>query len=175
MKRLIRHSPAIVIATIALGVSITGTAFGSPAKSSSTVTPAQAKKIADAEIKRLAPSLSVKSARSAVVASSPALYAQVTAQGVVSSNARGVVQANVTRARSGLYCFTGLGSEPKGGVATIDEAIPGPGSGVDLIQVGLGRFVHRIGNCPEATQAYVDTFTPTGDLVDDPFFVVFWS
>jgi hypothetical protein len=172
MKRLIRHSPAIALATVALVLALTGTALGSRTATSAAITPGQVKKIADAEIKRLAPGLSVSSARTA---DSPATYAQVTAAGVVTVNARGIVQANVTRARSGLYCFTGLARVPKGGVAIIDEAIPGPGSGVDLIQVGLGRFVHRVGNCPDGTQAYVDTFTPTGDLVDDPFFVVLWS
>jgi hypothetical protein len=182
MKDLARHSPAVVIATVALAVAATGTALGGPTRSTATVTPAQAKKIAksvaDAEIKRLAPSLSVKSAQTAAVANvatAPAVYAQVTAAGVVTVNVRGVAQANVTRARSGLYCFSGLAAMPRGGVAIIDEAIPGSGSGVDLVQVGLGRFVHKVGSCPEGTQAYVITFTPTGELVDDPFFVLFWS
>ena len=178
MKR-IRHFPAIVIAAAALVVAATGTAFGGQFTGAASITPAQvrtiAKSVADAEVTRLAPGLSVKSAKSAVAASSPAVYAQITAAGVVTVNVRGVAQANVTRARSGLYCFSGLATMPRGGVATIDEAIPGSGSGVDLVQVGLGRFVHKVGSCPEGTQAYVITFTPAGDLVDDPFFVAFWS
>jgi hypothetical protein len=181
MKAAFRHRWGFVIATVVAVAVVAGSAFARPNGSTAPITAAQAKSIAkavaDREIGRLGPTLSVKTARtagSATAADAPAMYAQVTAGGTVTTNARGIAQANLVRPRSGLYCFLGLPGVPKGGVAIIDEAIPGPGSGVDLIQFGLGRFTHRIGSCPEGTQAYVDTFTTAGDLVDDPFFVVLW-
>ncbi len=185
MKRPIQHARTIVIASAVLASAATGAAFARPTASmseSSQITPAQVKRIArsvaDTEIARLAPRLSVKSAQtasSATSASSPALYAQVTGSGAVTTNSQGIVQANVIRPHKGLYCFVGLPSAPKGGVVTIDSAIPGTGSGGDLAQVGLGRIVHRlVGECPTGTQAYVVTFPPDGGVVDDPFFVVFW-
>jgi hypothetical protein len=177
MRHLVRHSSAVVIATAALVVAVTQTAFGGPTRSTSSVTPAQAKKIAksvaDAEITRLAPSLSVKSAETAVSAASagsPALYAQVTGLGAVTTNSRGVVQQNVSHPKTGIYCFSGLASTPKGGVAILDALPPGA-SGADLAQVGVGTLAA----CPAGTQAVVGTFAPSGDLANDPFFVVFWS
>jgi hypothetical protein len=182
MKRLAQNWPAIVLATAVVIAAMSGVAFAGSTKTSE-LTPAQVKKIAksvaDAEVARLAPGLSVRSARTASVATSaraPAMYAQVTSGGGVTTNSQGIAQGNVIRAHAGLYCFVGLSSVPKGGVVTVDSAIPGPGSGGDLAQVGLGRIVHRlVGECPDGTQAYVVTFTPTGEIVDDPFFVVFWS
>jgi hypothetical protein len=182
MKRPIRYARTIVIAGALLAAAATAAAFARPT-GTSQITPAQVKRIArsvaDAEIGRLAPRLSVKSAQtasSATSANAPALYAQVTGSGAVTTNSEGIVQANIIRPHKGLYCFVGLPSAPKGGVVTIDAAIPGTGSGGDLAQVGLGRIVHRlVGECPTGTQAYVVTFTPAGEVVDDPFFVVLWT
>jgi len=104
------------------------------------------------------------------------VYARVTAGGEVTANSQGIAQANLVKAAKGIYCFVGLASAPKGGVVTIDSNVPGPGSGSDLAQVGLGRLVtRRLDTCPEGTQAYVATFTPATELVDDPFFVLFWN
>jgi hypothetical protein len=169
MKRLGTQVPAIVISAGALLVALTGFAT---AGTSASVTPAQvraiAKTVANAQITARAPSLSVASARTA---SSPGMYAQVSGTGVVSANATGVTQANVVHSRTGVYCFVGLRSAPKGGVAVLDALPPGA-SGPDQVQVGVGTF----GACPAGTQAVVGTFkTDGGDLVDDPFFVVFWS
>jgi hypothetical protein len=177
-----RHAPNTLIVGIAaalLTAAAAGVALARPdAAATSPITAAQAnriaKSVADAEITRLAPRLSVSSAGSATA---PALYAQVTAAGAVTGNSHGITQANVVHAAPGFYCFVGLPTAPKGGVVNIDAATPGPGSGPDLAQVGLGRISYgRFGTCPEGTQAYVLTFPrDPGPFVDDPFFVVFWS
>jgi hypothetical protein len=174
MKRLIRQSPAIVIATAALVVAVTGTAVAGPGATTAGITASQARKIAksvsDAEIARLAPTLSVRTARTA---NAPAGYAQVTAAGVVTANSRGIAQANVSRPEPGLYCFRGFPTAPTGGLVTVDSNVTGGGSGPDLAQVGITP----LSRCPAGTQAHVATFPPdyaSAGLVDDPFFVVFW-
>jgi hypothetical protein len=169
MKRLYTSVPALVISAAALLVTLTGLAT---AGTTAGVTPAQvraiAKSVANAQITARAPSLSVASARSA---GAPALYAQVTGTGVITANAAGITQANIVHSRTGVYCFVGLRTAPKGGVAVLDALPPGA-SGPDQAQVGVGTF----GACPAGTQAVVGTFKSDGGvLVDDPFFVVLWS
>ena len=177
MKRLMGQFPAIVISAGALLVALTGFATAGPNASTAGVTPQQArliaKSVAGAEITRRAPGLTVKSAQSAttaLMANSPATYAQVTAAGVVTANARGIVQANVSHPEAGFYCFHGLLRVPKGGLAIVDSNVPGGGSGVSLVQVG----VSSVRRCPSETQAHVVTFGDETGFVDDPFFVVFW-
>ena len=172
MKRLSDQFPALAISVGALVVVMTGVATAGPTGSTAGVTPAQvrkiAKSVADAEVTRLAPTLTVAHARTA---NAPALAAQVTAAGVVTANSRGITQANVIHPEAGIYCFRGLPSVPKGGIVVVDSNASGGGSGGDLAQVG----VTSLRRCPEGTQAHVGTFPPTGGgLVDDPFFVVFW-
>lgn len=171
MKPIVQQWPALLIAAVALGIALTSQALAGGTVSTA-VTPAQvrqiAKAVANAQITARAPSLSVASARSAAA---PAMYAQVSGAGVVSSNASGITQANVIHPRSGVYCFVGLRSRPRGGVAILDALPPGA-SGANLTQVGIGTF----GPCPAGTQAVVGTFTPgDGALEDEPFFVMLWS
>lgn len=137
------------------------------------------KKLAAAEVKRLAPTLSVRSAKTAVTAqiairaaaaSGLAMSAQVTAAGVVTGNSQGITQANVIHPRAGVYCFTGLPTAPKGGVGVLDANPPTGFSNANLIQVGAGAS----GVCPAGSQALVATFHPTAGFVDEPFLVVFW-
>jgi hypothetical protein len=164
-----RQGPALVVAAAALLMALTGFAT---AGTTAGVTPAQvraiAKSVANAQITARAPSLSVASAKSA---GAPALYAQISGAGVVEANSAGIAQANVVHSRTGVYCFLGLRNAPRGGVAVLDALPPGA-SGPDQAQVGVGTF----GACPAGTQAVVGTFESDGGvLVDDPFFVVFWS
>ncbi len=174
MKRRIRHWWTVAIAAVVLVAAGTGAALARPSSSTSGITPAQVKKIAksvaDAEIARLAPTLSVKNALaadSAISANSPAFYAQVTGAGAVTTNSLGIAQGNVSHPQRGLYCFSGLRSAPKGGVAILDALPPGA-SGANLAQVGVGTFAR----CPAGTQALVGTIRPdSGDQVDEPFFV----
>jgi hypothetical protein len=178
MKRLSRHSWTFVVAIGVLVAAATGATLARPVASTSQITPTQvkriAKSVADSEISRLAPGLSVKSARtagSATSANAPALYAQVTSGGAVTTNSQGIVQGNVSHPSPGFYCFSGFPSPPKGGLVTLDTNVPGGGSGPDLAQVGVGS----IGRCPAGTQAFVAIFPrDEGAFVDDPFFVVFW-
>lgn len=168
---LSRQLPAIAISSAALLVALSGFATAGPNATTAGVTPAQvrtiAKTVSNAQITARAPSLSVASARSA---GAPALYAQVSGGGVVSSNAAGISQANVVHPRTGVYCFLGLRNAPRGGMAILDALPPGA-SGADEVQVGVGTF----GLCPAGTQAVVGTATtPDGFLNDDPFFVTFW-
>jgi hypothetical protein len=177
VKRLIVQVPALVIAAIALLVALTGFATAGPDATTASVTPAQARAIAKAEVMRLAPTLSVKSARTAttaLTANSPALYAQVTAAGIVTASSRGIVQANVSHPEPGIYCFSGLPQAPKGGLVVVDSNANGGGSGPDLAQVGITT----LRRCPGGSggQAHVATFARDegGPFLDDPFFVVFW-
>jgi hypothetical protein len=178
MKPLIRQFPAIAISAGALLVALTGFATASPTASTAGVTPAQvrtiAKAVANERITARASTLSVASTRTAATANAPALYAQVTGAGVVTANSRGITQANVARPEPGLYCFSGLTTVPKGGLVTVDSNVTGGGSGPDLAQVGITS----LRRCPAGTQAHVATFpqeyNSNGQLVDDPFFVVFW-
>jgi hypothetical protein len=165
MNRLIVQVPALGIAAIALLVALTGFATAGPS-ATTTVTPSQVRAIAKAEVVRLAPTLSVRSSK---IANSPARVARISGAGVV-TNAVGIAQGNVVHPRAGVYCFKGLRTAPKGGVAVLDALPPGA-SGADQVQVGVGTF----GACPAGTQAVVGAFkVPSGDLVDDPFFVAFW-
>ena len=174
MKRLSDQLPALVLATGALLVALTGYATASPNASSAGVTPKQARAIAKAEVMRLAPTLTVRSARTAttaLTANAPALYAQVTAAGIVTANSRGIAQANVTHPETGIYCIGGLATAPKGGLVVIDSNASAGGTGLDLAQVG----VTGLRRCPAGAQAHVATFgRDEGPFLDDPFFVVFW-
>lgn len=172
MKRVLQQWPAVVIATVALVIAVTGQAVAGPSAPSVGVTPAQARQIAktvsNAQITARAPGLSVASAKTA---GSPALYAQVTAAGVVTGNSLGISQANVIHPRTGFYCFMGLRTAPKGGVGILDALPPTGFSNANQIQVGAGS--HR--SCPAGTQALVATFDPAAGFVDEPFLVMFWS
>jgi hypothetical protein len=167
MNRLLRSSWTIVIAIVLLGAVATGVALARPVAQTAQITPAQvkriAKSVADAEIARLGPRLSVASANS------PALYAQVSRAGTLSGNSKGIAQGNISHPEPGLYCFSGLGNAPKGGMAILDALPPGA-AGPDGVQVGIGSF----GRCPTGTQALVATFEGEGTLVDDAFIVTFW-
>jgi hypothetical protein len=160
----------LLIVTTAVVIAVVTPAVASPTKESA-ITPSDvrriAKAVADAEIARLAPGLSV---RSAATANSTAMYAQIASGGAVTTNSMGIVQGSVVHPEPGFYCFTKLRNAPKGGVATIDTNVAGGGSGGDLVQVGVGT----IRRCPAGTQAFVAIFKTEGGFVDDPFFVVFW-
>ncbi|HEU0305002.1 MAG TPA: hypothetical protein VFR32_10535 [Gaiellaceae bacterium] len=202
MTGLIGLFRTIGIAAVAAFAAVAGAALAGPSGTTANVTPAQVKKIAKtvagAEIRRLAPRLSVQNARSAhtartaniagragtadtattaqvattaEAARAPAVYAQVTGAGVVTANARGIGQANVTHPKPGFYCFSGLPFTIRGGLVTVDSNVPGGGSGPDLAQLGLSTVT----GCPAGTQAHVVIFPrDEGPFVDDPFFVVLW-
>ena len=164
MTRLVRNRWTIVTAMVALLAGATGATFAHSSAGAPRITPAQVKRIADAEIRRLAPTLTVKSARS------PALYAHVSGGGNISGSAQGISVANISHPSRGIYCFSGLSTAPKGGLAVLDALPPGA-SGPNLAQVGVGSF----SRCPSGTQAIVATFSASEGFTDDAFIVMFWS
>jgi hypothetical protein len=121
MKRVIRRpSPAMVVAIVALIAALGGTAVGA-----AFVSKKQAKKIAKNQVNKLAPGLSVASAKTADTASNLAdqsqqirAWASISAGGSVlaSKNVSSVVQDG-----DGRYCFD-LPFTPNAAVATLDGA-----------------------------------------------------
>jgi hypothetical protein len=165
MRKISLSQWALVAAALLGAAAAMGATFAH-GSGTAQITPAQVKRIADAEIRRLAPTLTVKSARS------PAFYAHVAGNGSVNGAAQGITSANITHPSTGIYCFSGLAAAPKGGMAILDAVTPPPTfSGPDLVQVGVGT----INRCPSGTQAVVATFGVESGFLDDPFIVMFWS
>jgi hypothetical protein len=133
----VRHrmpSAAMVVAIIALIFAVAGTAVGGVATISalSKKEKKQTRNIADSEIAKKAPGLSVANAVNAQNAANlggqpassyaPATTlrtATVAADGTVdAAHSDGVSQANVTDPVPGIYCFNGLGPAPRSVVAS---------------------------------------------------------
>ncbi|MGB6424733.1 MAG: hypothetical protein WBF18_05590 [Solirubrobacterales bacterium] len=156
----LKPSPALVLASIALLLALTGAAVAGPQVfSKKGVTKSKVKSIskrqANAQITARAPGLSVANSRTADSAN-PTAFAQVAADGTVNAaTSKGVTQANVINAGpiTGYYCFGNLPFVPRGGNATVDW---NAGSIDTFALIGLG------GNpsCPAGTQLFVDTRLP---------------
>jgi len=160
MLRRIRRlpSPAIVIAMLALVAGVTGAAVAQPV-ANKAVTTSKAKKIADKEIKKKAPGLSVASAGSLT------MYGQIKAAGTLTGNTSGI--GAVSHPIAGIYCLSGLAAPPKGGVATVDFNDQSD----EFAQFGLGT----VNVCPSGTQAFVNTIHNTTDsFADAGFFVTIY-
>jgi hypothetical protein len=181
VKHLIRgrQTPALVVAILALVAAVTGVAIGSPGAHSSAAAMTKkkvkkiAKNVADQEITKLAPTLSVKSAQTAATADRLSMFAQVTAGGSIIGSSLGV--GSVSHPTQGIYCFSGLARQPIGGEATADFNDPATATD-QYAQFGLGRDIS--GFCPTGTQAMVGTFAINGtggaDLHNAGFFVEMW-
>ena len=172
MKKLLlraRQAPALVIAVLALVAAVAGVAIANPSAftSGGPITKKKVKKIsknvADSEIGKLAPGLTVSRANA------------LTAYGHVSTGG-GVSQASglgtVTRPAAGIYCFNGMPRTPLGGEATVDYNDSPIGY---TAQIAIGRDI--TGFCPAGTQAAVGVqsggSSPSGQNAG--FFVEFWS
>jgi len=95
--------------------------------------------------------------------------ANISAAGAVLAGSLGIAQANVTHTSTGFYCFSGLGTAPVGGVATVDYSE----AGKDVaIQLDMGRPPGEL--CPAGTQAFVDPREKAGEPVDAGFFVLLY-
>jgi hypothetical protein len=133
-----RPSAAMIVAVLALCMSVAGTAvaagvFTSPEKKAIKKI---AKKQANKRITARAGSLSVANA---VTSNGPAAYANVSTAGtVVATQTRGVANTNITNPTAGHYCFKGLPAY-KTAMATLSSGatpqnshtstgVPGPGS-----------------------------------------------
>lgn len=173
-------SPGTVMGFLALAIALGGSAWAAPGshpsahaakkKTSHGITTSQVKKIADAEIKKLAPTLSVASAQSATTA-------QSAATATTANIASNVYSANV------LANGTVLGSIPAG--ATDSKSLGGPG----IYVVSFGRSISgctisgaAANTTPpqpafvtvsvhNATAILVTTSDPTNTPADEPFYV----
>src|SRR4051794_38590096 len=103
--RRLKPSPALVLASIAVLLALTGAAIAGPRAISRALTKATVKKIskkqANALITKRAPGLAVASAQSAQSADSanPSAFAQVAADGTLNpANSKGLTQANLINA-----------------------------------------------------------------------------
>jgi hypothetical protein len=181
MKQLIRgrHTPAMAVAVLALVAAVTGAAVANPgAHSSVTITKKKVKKIAksvaDQEIAKLAPSLSVKAAGTAGTAGTAdklSMFAQVASGGGFVGSRLGV--GSVSHPTAGIYCFSGLARQPVGGEATVDYDDSATNQ---FAQFGLGQDISLF--CPGNTQAFVATYhlsgTNNASLFNAGFFVEMW-
>jgi hypothetical protein len=164
MKRVFRRpSPAMVVAIVALIAALGGTAVGA-----AFVSKKQAKKIAKNQVNKLAPGLSVASAKSADTATNLAdqsqqirAWASISAGGSVlaSKNVNSVVQDG-----DGRYCFD-LPFTPNAAVATLNGA-----------QANLNHTILTATDsapCPASHQdVRVFTGVPGGDsTVNQGFFI----
>lgn len=82
--------------------------------------------------------------------------ADISFEGTVLAGSLGIGLANVLRASTGFYCFSGLSPAPVGGVATIDYSEAGEDVEIQF-DTGTGPV------CPAGTQAFVNTRAGTAN------------
>jgi hypothetical protein len=187
-KSLVRPSPALVVAFVALIVALGGTAYAGLSIPKNSVGAKQLKKgaVTTKKIKNGAVTASkintsgltvpnavhagsATSAASATIAGSaqPDAFAHVGSNGVLdTANSKNV--AHVTTAGTGDYCLSGIPFTPRGGQVTVDYN----DAGSDTAQLAIGPG--RATSCPAGTQAFV--FTETGTSPDNAgFYVVLYG
>jgi hypothetical protein len=155
-------SPAMVVAITALVFAVAGTAVAGVATISSLnkKEKKQTRNIADSEITKKAPGLSVANADS--VGGRPLRTALVAANGTVdAAHSDGVSQANVTEPVGGVYCFDGLSPVPHSVVASI----AGGSAGIQTQITIPGQ------SACAGKQFSVGTVNDANALVPDTFFV----
>jgi hypothetical protein len=173
-KSYYRSKPAAMVVTvIALSFVLPDSAVAETDTVAKAISSARVKRIArsvaNQEINKRAPELSVGSAVSAQSAN-PVLFARVAADGTVDpANSKGVTSANVTKPLpDGLFCFSGLPAI-KGGQVTPEIVAQ------EFFESGLLGLGDALGNCPAGTQFFVTTLSRTdaGVLSFDsgPFFL----
>ena len=170
--RMFRPSPATAIAVAALVIGLAGAAVAEPGAGISKLSAKKVKNIANAQIAKQAPSLSVASATSA----DPRMFAHVTASGgVVEADSKNVADSNVTHINtSGDYCFDGLG--PIRG-ATVTADADNPQAAILSAEFALGDDIVQ---CATGTQGYVHIIGDNGgtdpaNAVDTAFFISFYN
>ena len=157
-------STAMVVTLIALSFALADSTVAETDTVARAISTARVKRIArnvaNQEISKRAPGLSVGSAvsaQSANTASSanPLLFARVAADGTIDpANSQGVTSGNVTKPLpGGLYCFSGLPAI-KGGQITPEIV-----DGVLRIEFGQLGFGNLGSLCPPATQFFVTTLS----------------
>jgi hypothetical protein len=173
-KSYYRSKPAAMVVTvIALSFVLPDSAVAETDTVARAISTARVKRIArsvaNQEINKRAPELSVGSAVSAQSAN-PVLFARVAADGTVDpANSQGVTSANVTKpSPAGLFCFSGLPAI-KGGQVTPQIVAQ------EFFETGLLGLGDALGNCPPGTQFFVTTLSrnAAGQLLlgSGPFFL----
>ena len=163
-KSYYRSKPAAMVVTvIALSFVLPDSAVAeTDAVARATISSARVRRIANQEINKRAPGLSVGSAVSAQSANTantassanPVLFARVAADGTVDpANSQGVTSANVIKpSPAGLFCFSGLPAI-KGGQVTPQIVAQ------EFFETGLLGLGDALGNCPAGTQFFVTTLS----------------
>jgi len=172
MRERIRRrtsSPALIVAVAALVVALGGAAMAQP--SAKKVTTKKVKKIANKEIDKRAPGLSVANAdklggqaASAFAPSNTLRTALVNTNGTVdAAHSDGVTSANVTAKGSpaAVYCFDGLSPAPRTAVATHAGGAADIVIQIDMVTTGV---------CA-GSQFDVATLTTSNALDPEPFTV----
>ena len=166
-KSYYRSKPAAMVVTvIALSFVLPDSAVAETDIVAKAISSARvrriARSVANQEINKRAPGLSVGSAVSAQSANTantassanPVLFARVAADGTVDpANSQGVTSANVTKpSPAGLFCFSGLPAI-KGGQVTPEIVAQ------EFFETGLLGIGDALGNCPAGTQFFVTTLS----------------
>lgn len=176
-------SPGTVLAFIALVVALGGTGYAATGrapshdgnaatkkkKKSHTLTSSSVKKIADAEIQKLAPKLSVASAKSATTATTAnsANTAKI-ATNLLSANVRsdgsmlGSIPAGATSSRAALGDYRVSFNRSLAGCTIAAAAANNTGPQLAFVAVGVTAD-------PSTLQVF--TRAPTNTVTDEPFYV----
>jgi hypothetical protein len=175
-------SPGTVLAFIALVVALGGTGYAATGRAPShdgnaaakkkkhksrTLTSSAVKKIADAEIQKLAPKLSVASAKSATTATS-ADSAKI-ATNVLSANVQadgtmlGSIPAGATSSKAALGDYRVTFNRPLAGCTISAAAANNTGPSLAFVAVGVVTT--------PANTLQVFTRAPTNTVADEPFYV----
>jgi hypothetical protein len=167
-----RPTAALLVAVVALIFAVAGTSVASVATISSLTKSEKktVKKIANKQIKKKGPGLSVANAKklggqpaSSYAPASTLRTALVAANGSVdAAHSDGVTQANVTQPVGGVYCFNGLSPAPRSVVASIAGGTAGIQTQTQYAPTG--------GVCA-GSQFDVATLSDANALVPDAFTV----
>jgi len=127
-----RPSPWFIVGVIALAVGLVGTAIAGTDALDRAISKSKVKKIANKQINKAAPGLTVGNAQalggqpaSAYVSSSGVRLVRINSNGTIDpAQSKGVTQANVTLEGTSNYCISGLDPAPINAQASIDFAAP---------------------------------------------------
>ena len=166
--------PAMVVAIVALVAALGGTALAGGVLSHKKVKRISAKvskkisrRMANLQISRKAPTLSVASAKSADQADAPYAYAHVAANGAVTPSSTAENVPNASKDGIGIYCFN-LPFRP---VYAAGNGAAEAGAD-SVVEIQLAAVQNPPGGCPAGTDASVRVFD-AGAAADDDFFVSF--
>jgi hypothetical protein len=164
-----RPSPAMIVAVLALGLSLAGTGMAATISVLNKQEKKQVRKIsgkvANKKITNRASNLTVGEAQVAQNLRGFA-YARINGDGtIVTAQSKGIAQANVSKDGAGDYCINGLNPAPKGVSATLDWAAP----------FGAQIYARVPANLPghcSGQQVAVTTYNSANAETDMPIYVV---